>query len=84
MPVLRNIDQMGLKEIRVRSADLIDRARSQRLKQEELTGSTFTISNLGPYGISESAAIINPPSVGILAVAVAEKRYGRKAQGMKL
>ncbi len=74
VPVLRNIDQMGLKEIRVRSADLIDRARSQRLKQEELTGSTFTISNLGPYGISEFSAIINPPSVGILAVAAAEKR----------
>jgi pyruvate dehydrogenase E2 component (dihydrolipoamide acetyltransferase) len=65
---------MGLKEIRLRSADLIDRARSQRLKQEELTGSTFTISNLGTYGISEFSAIINPPSVGILAVAAAEKR----------
>jgi pyruvate dehydrogenase E2 component (dihydrolipoamide acetyltransferase) len=74
VPVLRNIDQMGLKEIRLRSADLIDRARSQRLKQEELTGSTFTISNLGTYGISEFSAIINPPSVGILAVAAAEKR----------
>jgi pyruvate dehydrogenase E2 component (dihydrolipoamide acetyltransferase) len=74
VPVLRNIDQMGLKEIRLRSADLIERARSQRLKQEELTGSTFTISNLGTYGISEFSAIINPPSVGILAVAAAEKR----------
>jgi pyruvate dehydrogenase E2 component (dihydrolipoamide acetyltransferase) len=74
VPVLRNIDQMGLKEIRVRSADLIERARSQRLKQEELSGSTFTISNLGTYGISEFSAIINPPSVGILAVATAEKR----------
>ena len=74
VPVLRNIDQMGLKEIRLRSADLIDRARSQRLKQDELTGSTFTISNLGTYGISEFSAIINPPSVGILAVAAAQKQ----------
>ncbi len=74
VPVLRNIDQMGLKEIRTRSADLIDRARAQRLKQDEMTGATFTVSNLGTYGIREFSAIINPPSVGILAVASAEKR----------
>jgi pyruvate dehydrogenase E2 component (dihydrolipoamide acetyltransferase) len=74
VPVLRNIDQMGLKEIRTRSADLIDRARAQRLKQDEMTGATFTVSNLGTFGIREFSAIINPPSVGILAVASAEKR----------
>ncbi len=74
VPVLRNIDQMGLKEIRTRSSDLIDRARAQRLKQDEMTGATFTVSNLGTYGIREFSAIINPPSVGILAVASAEKR----------
>jgi pyruvate dehydrogenase E2 component (dihydrolipoamide acetyltransferase) len=74
VPVLRNVDQMGLKEIRQRSSDLIERARGQRLKQDELTGSTFTISNLGTFGIREFSAIINPPSVAILAVATAEKR----------
>jgi pyruvate dehydrogenase E2 component (dihydrolipoamide acetyltransferase) len=74
VPVLRNIDQMGLKEIRKRSAELIDRARAQRLKQDEMTGATFTVSNLGTFGIREFSAIINPPSVGILAVASAEKR----------
>jgi pyruvate dehydrogenase E2 component (dihydrolipoamide acetyltransferase) len=74
VPVLRSIDQMGLKEIRQRSADLIDRARAQRLKQEEMTGATFTVSNLGTYGVREFSAIINPPSVAILAVASAEKR----------
>jgi pyruvate dehydrogenase E2 component (dihydrolipoamide acetyltransferase) len=74
VPVLRNIDQMGLKEIRQRSADLIDRARAQRLKQDEMTGATFTVSNLGTFGIREFSAIINPPSVAILAVASAEKR----------
>lgn len=74
VPVLRNIDQMGLKEIRTRSADLIDRARAQRLKQDEMTGATFTVSNLGTYGVREFSAIINPPSVAILAVASAEKR----------
>jgi pyruvate dehydrogenase E2 component (dihydrolipoamide acetyltransferase) len=74
VPVLRNIDQMGLKEIRTRSAELIDRARAQRLKQDEMTGATFTVSNLGTFGIREFSAIINPPSVAILAVASAEKR----------
>jgi pyruvate dehydrogenase E2 component (dihydrolipoamide acetyltransferase) len=74
VPVLRNIDQMGLREIRQRSEDLVDRARAGRLKQDELTGATFTVSNLGMYGVREFSAIINPPEVGILAVSAAEKR----------
>jgi len=74
VPVLRNIHLMGLKEIRQRSVDLVDRARAQRLKQEEMSGGTFTVSNLGTFGIREFSAIINPPQVGILAVAAAEKR----------
>jgi pyruvate dehydrogenase E2 component (dihydrolipoamide acetyltransferase) len=74
VPVLRNIDQMGLKEIRQRSADLVDRARATKLKGDEMTGATFTVSNLGTYGIKEFSAIINPPEVGILAIAAAEKR----------
>jgi pyruvate dehydrogenase E2 component (dihydrolipoamide acetyltransferase) len=74
VPVLRSIDQMGLKEIRQRSADLADRARAGKLKQDELSGATFTVSTLGAYGIREFSAIINPPEVGILAVGAAEKR----------
>lgn len=74
VPVLRNINQMGLAEIRARSADLVDRARAQKLKQEEMTGATFTVSNLGTHGIRQFTAIINPPEVGILAVGAAEKR----------
>lgn len=74
VPVLRGVNQMGLKEIRMRTADLIDRARQQRLKQEEMTGATFTISNLGNYGVREFTAIINPPEVAILAIGAAEKR----------
>jgi pyruvate dehydrogenase E2 component (dihydrolipoamide acetyltransferase) len=72
--VLRNVERLGLKDIRQRTVDLVDRARGQRLKQEEMTGATFTISNLGTYGIREFSAIINPPQVAILAVAAAEKR----------
>ncbi|HVT87314.1 MAG TPA: dihydrolipoamide acetyltransferase family protein [Tepidisphaeraceae bacterium] len=74
VPVLRNVNQMGIKEIRQRSADLIDRARAQKLKGDELSGATFTVSNLGTYGIKEFSAIINPPEVGILAIGSAEKR----------
>jgi pyruvate dehydrogenase E2 component (dihydrolipoamide acetyltransferase) len=74
VPVMRGVDQMGLREIRVRSTDLVKRAQALRLKQDELRGATFTISNLGMYGIREFSAIINPPEVGILAVGTAEKR----------
>ncbi|MBV8781363.1 MAG: 2-oxo acid dehydrogenase subunit E2 [Phycisphaerae bacterium] len=74
VPVLRGVDQMGLKEIRLRSADLVDKARAGKLKQDERTGATFTVSNLGTYGIREFSAIVNPPEVGILAIAAAEKR----------
>jgi pyruvate dehydrogenase E2 component (dihydrolipoamide acetyltransferase) len=74
VPVLRNIDQMGIKEIRVRSADIVDRARAQRLKREEMSGATFTVSNLGVMGIREFSAIVNPPEVGILAIGASEDR----------
>jgi pyruvate dehydrogenase E2 component (dihydrolipoamide acetyltransferase) len=74
VPVLRHIDQMNLREIRQRSVDLADRARAGKLKQDELTGATFTVSTLGAYGVREFSAIINPPEVGILAVGAVEKR----------
>jgi pyruvate dehydrogenase E2 component (dihydrolipoamide acetyltransferase) len=74
VPVLRNINQMGLREIRQRSNDLAERARAGRLKQDEMTGATFTVSNLGMYGVRDFSAIINPPEVCILAVSAAEKR----------
>ncbi|MDQ3439590.1 MAG: 2-oxo acid dehydrogenase subunit E2 [Planctomycetota bacterium] len=74
VPVLRGINHMGFREIRLRSADLIERARTQRLKQDEMTGATFTVSNLGGMGVREFSAIVNPPEVGILAVGAAEKR----------
>ena len=74
VPVLRAVNRMGLKEIRQRSADLIDRARAQKLRREEQTEGTFTISSLGTMGIREFNAIINPPEVGILAIGSAEKR----------
>jgi pyruvate dehydrogenase E2 component (dihydrolipoamide acetyltransferase) len=74
VPVLRGVQNMGLREIRIRTADLVERARAQKLKGDELSGGTFTLSNLGAWGIRDFGAIVNPPEVGILAVASAEKR----------
>jgi pyruvate dehydrogenase E2 component (dihydrolipoamide acetyltransferase) len=74
VPVLRNVQSLSWKEIRRQSADLVERARALRLKQEEMSGATFTVSNLGTYGIREFSAIINPPQVAILAIAAAQKR----------
>ncbi len=74
VPVLRGVNHLGLREIRMRSADLVERARAQRLKGDELSGATFSVSNLGAYGVREFSAIINPPEVGILAVGAAERR----------
>ena len=67
-PVIRHADQKSLREISAESRDLARRARERRLRPEEYTGGTFSISNLGMLDIEEFTAIINPPEAGILAV----------------
>ena len=67
-PVIRHADQKTLREIAAESRDLAARARERRLKPEEYTGGTFSVSNLGMLDIDEFTAIINPPEAGILAV----------------
>jgi pyruvate dehydrogenase E2 component (dihydrolipoamide acetyltransferase) len=67
-PVLRDCDRMSLGEIARAAGELIERARARRLKPEEYTGGTFSISNLGMYDIEDFGAIINPPEAAILAV----------------
>ena len=74
VPVLHRADTLGLAEIGRQSAALAVAARSKQLTTEQLTGSTFTISNLGMFGIHQFDAILNLPEVGILAVAAAERR----------
>ena len=74
MPVLHKADGLGLREIRVQSEALANAARSNTLSSEQLTGGTFTISNLGMFGTQQFDAILNLPEVGILAVGAAEKR----------
>jgi pyruvate dehydrogenase E2 component (dihydrolipoamide acetyltransferase) len=67
-PVVRDADRKGLSAIGAEIADLARRARERQLKAHEITGSTFTVSNLGMFDIERFTAIINPPEAGILAV----------------
>jgi len=68
VPVLFAADQMGLNEINTQVAILADKARNKKLQPVEMQGNTFTISNLGMFGIDEFTAIINPPDAAILAI----------------
>lgn len=72
-PVLRNTNLKGLNEIATEIKDIAGRARDNKLKPEELSGGTFTISNLGMFGVNNFSAIVNPPQACILAVSAATK-----------
>jgi pyruvate dehydrogenase E2 component (dihydrolipoamide acetyltransferase) len=73
-PVIRNADQKAVTDIASEVRTLADKAKNRRLKPDEYQGSTFTISNLGAWGIEEFTAIINPPNAAILAIGAAEAR----------
>jgi pyruvate dehydrogenase E2 component (dihydrolipoamide acetyltransferase) len=73
-PIVKNADRKGLATIANETKDLAARARAGKLKLEEFQGGTFSISNLGMYGIRDFAAVINPPHGGILAVGAGEQR----------
>ncbi len=73
-PVLRNAANKSLTEISAEVADMAARARDKKIKQDELEGGAFSISNLGMYGTLEFAAILNPPQSGILAVGAAKEQ----------
>jgi pyruvate dehydrogenase E2 component (dihydrolipoamide acetyltransferase) len=73
-PVVRNADRRSVVEINSDVRALAEKARSRKLMPDEYQGSTFTISNLGMFGIEEFTAIINPPNVAILAVGAAMQK----------
>jgi pyruvate dehydrogenase E2 component (dihydrolipoamide acetyltransferase) len=73
-PIVKKADQKGLATISNEMKDLAARAKSGKLKPEEFQGGGFSISNMGMYGVSHFAAIINPPQAGILAVGAGEQR----------
>jgi pyruvate dehydrogenase E2 component (dihydrolipoamide acetyltransferase) len=68
VPVVRQADRKGLAELAAEVDDLAARAREGRLTPSDVGGGTFTISNLGPFGVEQFTAIINPPQAAILAV----------------
>ena len=73
-PIVKNADRKGLAAIANETKDLAARARAGKLKLEEFQGGTFSISNLGMFGVRDFAAVINPPHGGILAVGAGEQR----------
>lgn len=68
VPVIRSAHTKGIRQLSQEIRQLADLGRARRLKAEQMTGSTFTISNLGMFGVKEFAAIVNPPESAILAV----------------
>ena len=90
VPVIKNANQMTIVEISKEASVLFDKARNGKLTPVEYTGGTFTISNLGMFGIENFTAIINPPEVGILAISatkdepfVVQDADGRKSIEIK-
>jgi pyruvate dehydrogenase E2 component (dihydrolipoamide acetyltransferase) len=73
-PVVFDADRKRMSEISREARELAKRARERRLKPDEYTGATFTVSNLGMFGIDQFTAIINPPEAGILAVGTVEQK----------
>ena len=78
VPVICDADQKRMSEISREARELAKRARERKLKPEEYTGSTFSVSNLGMFGIDQFTAIINPPEAGILAIGARRGQAGRR------
>lgn len=68
VPVIRNANQKSLVELAVKRSELAQKAKDRKLTKEEMSGSTFTISNLGMFGIDQFCALLQPPEAAILAV----------------
>ncbi|MHA6800631.1 pyruvate dehydrogenase complex dihydrolipoamide acetyltransferase [Bounagaea algeriensis] len=72
VPVVRDADRKSVSQIAEESRELAGRAREGKLKPDEMSGGTFSISNLGMFGVEQFSAVINPPEAGILAVGAAK------------
>lgn len=81
VPVIHNADRKGVLQLAEEINDVSARARQNKLRSSDLEGGTFTISNLGMFGIDRFTAIINPPQVGILAVSAAKKQFVANEMG---
>jgi len=74
VPVIPGCERLTISEIAAARADIVSRTREGKLRAEDLDGGTFTISNLGMYGVERFTAVLNPPQAGILAVGAIEER----------
>ncbi len=74
VPVVRNADKLSLREISVKVKDLVKKARESKLGMDEVTGSTFSISNMGMLDVDNFIAIINQPNAAIVAISSARKK----------
>ncbi len=74
VPVIWDADKKRMSEISKEAKELAKRARERKLKPEEFTGSTFSVSNLGMFGIDQFTAIINPPEAAIIAIGTGEEK----------
>ncbi|MHB8641601.1 MAG: dihydrolipoamide acetyltransferase family protein [Gaiellaceae bacterium] len=74
VPVIQSAERLTIAEIARARADVVQRARDSELKQADLDGGTFTISNLGMFGVEQFVAVLNPPQVAILAVGATQER----------
>jgi len=85
-PIIKDVDRKGLRDISLEMKDLAKRAKANKLLPEEFQGGTFTISNMGMFGVNNFTAIINPPQACILAVGGAKKKIvpdEKDAKGFK-
>ncbi len=73
-PIVRNAAGLSVQQIATAVRELAERARAGKLARDEITGGTFTVSNLGMFGVRQFDAIINPPQVAILAIGAMEER----------
>jgi pyruvate dehydrogenase E2 component (dihydrolipoamide acetyltransferase) len=74
VPVLRNCEAKTIPQLAAERADVVERTRGGKLQAQDLEGGSFTISNLGMYGVERFVAVLNPPQAGILAVGAIEER----------
>ena len=74
VPVIRHCEGLSIPELAAARADIVQRTRENRLTPDDLEGGTFTISNLGMFGVERFFAVLNPPQVGILATGAIEER----------
>jgi pyruvate dehydrogenase E2 component (dihydrolipoamide acetyltransferase) len=74
VPVIHQAERKTIAELAAARADIVTRARENKLRQEDLDGGTFTISNLGMYGVEQFVAVLNPPQAAILAVGAIEAK----------